>query len=165
MKHYIRMVSKINDRIGRITSFLVIPMAMITAFEVISRYVFSKPTIWAWDLNIQLFAFLNLLGGGYTLLHKGHVSVDLIRSVLSPKICAIIDLVTSLLFFVGILVLLIGGWIVGWDSWIQRESMSTLWAPPLYPMKLALPVGAFLVLIQGISLFFENLMIVIGKGE
>jgi TRAP-type mannitol/chloroaromatic compound transport system permease small subunit len=164
MKKFIRVVGLINEWVGKIASVLLIPLTLITAYEVIMRYVFSKPTIWAWDLNIQIFAFLNLLGGGYTLLHSGHVNVDVIVGLLRPRKRAFVDLLTSFLFFLGVSVLMVGGWQVGWSSLEARETMSTIWAPPIYPMKLALPAGAFLVLIQGIAIFLQNLMIVLG-GE
>jgi len=163
MKNYIRIVGIINEWVGKVASILLIPLTLITAYEVVMRYVFSKPTIWAWDLNVQIFAFLNLLGGGYTLLHGGHVNVDVIVGLLSPRRRAFVDLLTSFFFFLGVTVLVVGGWQVGWSSWEAREAMSTIWAPPLYPMKMILPVGAFLVLIQGTAIFLQNLMTVLGK--
>jgi TRAP-type mannitol/chloroaromatic compound transport system permease small subunit len=165
MERYIHIVSRINEWVGRTASYLLIPITFITAYEVVMRYVFSKPTVWAWDLNIQLFAFLNMLGGGYTLLYNSHVNIDVIVSSLSPKRRALVDLTTSFFFFLGVTVLLIGGWQVGWMSWKVKEAMSTIWAPPIYPMKLIIPAGAFLVLIQGIAIFFQNLLILSGKEQ
>ncbi len=165
MERYIRIVSRINEWVGKSVSYLLIPICVITAYEVVMRYVFSRPTIWAWDLNIQLFAFLIMLGGGYTLLHKGHVNIDVLIAFLSPKRRALLELITSFFFFLGVIVLLIGGWQLGWMSWQVREAMSTIWAPPIYPMKLIIPLGAFLVLIQGIALFFRSLLILFTKEE
>jgi len=160
MQSIIRVIDKANIMAGHVASALMVPLVLITAYEVLMRYVIQRPTIWAWDLNIQIFAAVNLLGGGYTLLTKGHVSVDVFVFALSPKKRAVLDLLTSAFFFFGVTVLLVGGWEIAWMSVKAKESMPTIWAPPYYTMKLLIPIGAFFVLIQGISEFLKNLLIV-----
>ena len=165
MQFFIRTVDKMNEWIGRAVSFLLIPLVLITAFEVVMRYIVKRPTIWSWDLNIQIFAAIVMLGGGYTLLQKGHVVIDVLVINMKPRKRAILDLTTSLFFFLGITVLILGGWDLAWMSLKVRETMPTIWAPPYYTMKMLVPVGALLVLLQGISEFLKNLIIVISKKE
>jgi TRAP-type mannitol/chloroaromatic compound transport system permease small subunit len=160
MRRIIKVIDKVNSIVGHIAGALMVPLVFITAFEVVMRYIIQRPTIWAWDLNIQVFAAVNLLGGGYTLLVKGHVTVDVFVLNLSEKKRAVLDLITALFFFLGVLVLLVGGWEIAWMSVKSRETMPTVWAPPYYTMRLLIPVGAFFVLIQGISEFLKNLLIV-----
>jgi TRAP-type mannitol/chloroaromatic compound transport system permease small subunit len=160
MTFIIRIIDTINDWVGRIVGFLLIPLVLITAFEVFMRYVVKKPTIWSWDLNIQIFAAIVMLGGGYTMLHKGHVVVDVCVINMKPKARAILDLFTSVFFFFGIIVLLGGGWEMAMLSFAARETMPTIWAPPYYTMKMMVPIGAFLVLLQGISQFLKNIILV-----
>lgn len=165
MQFFIRIVDKTNLWIGKAVSFLLIPLTLITAYEVVMRYLVKRPTIWSWDLNIQLFAAIIMLGGGYTLLQKGHVAVDVLVINIEPKKRAILDLITSLFFFLGIIVLILGGWEIAWMSLKAKETMPTIWAPPYYTMKLLVPVGAFLVFIQGIAEFFKKFIIVFSKKE
>lgn len=165
MNSFIRIIDKSNEWIGRIVSYLLIPLVLITAYEVLMRYIVKKPTIWAWDLNIQIFAATMLLGGGYTLLLKGHVVVDVLVMNMSPRKRAVLDLLTSAFFFLGVIVLLIGGWEMAWMSIKVREAMPTIWEPPYYIMKLMVPLGALFVLLQGISEFMKNLIIVFSKKE
>lgn len=162
-QNVIRVIDQINLSLGKAVSFLLLPLAFITFYEVAARYIFSRPTIWSWDLNIQLFAILSLLGGGYALLQKSHVAVDLFVAPLSPKKRAWIDLLTSAFFFFGIGVLMVLSWDVAWASWVAREKMPTIWAPPYYPFKMAVPIGAFFLFLQGISTFLRNLIIVTSK--
>lgn len=163
MQTFIRMVDKTNEWVGKTVSFLMIPLVLITVFEVVMRYIVKRPTIWAWDLNIQVFAAIVMLGGGYTLLQKGHVVVDVFVLTMNPRKRALLDLFTSFFFFAGILVLLIGGWEMAWMSLKVGETMPTIWAPPYYVMKLMVPVGAFFVLLQGISEFMKNLILFLNK--
>ena len=132
---YIKAVGMLNTFIGGAISILPLVITVLTAFEVMMRYFFEKPTIWVWDLNIQLFAVLIMLGGGYTLLHKGHISVDFFTMNVSAKRKALMDVITSVVFFFSMIIMLYCGWEIAWESWIRRETMATLWAPPLYTMK------------------------------
>ena len=152
----VHWASKVNEWVGRVISFLLFPITFITALEVFMRYVVKKPTIWAWDLNIQLNAALIMLGGGYTLLEKWHVAVDILVTSIPPRRRAILDLVTSFFFFFGFVILLWYGWDVAWASWKAREAMPTVWAPPYYPIKMLVPIGAFLMLIQGVAKLIQD---------
>jgi TRAP-type mannitol/chloroaromatic compound transport system permease small subunit len=160
MNYVIRVIDKINKWVGKAVSFLLIPLVLITSFEVVMRYIFKRPTIWSWDLNIQVFAAIIMLGGGYTLLHKNHVVVDVLVMNLDARKRAILDLITSLFFFMGMIVLLAGGWEMAWMSFQARETMPTIWAPPYYTMKMLIPAGAFLVILQGISELLKNIITV-----
>lgn len=165
MRWYIRIVDAISEWIGKIFCWLMIPLVLITALEVFMRYVMKQPTIWAWDLNIIIFAAITFLGGGYALLEKGHVTVDVFTIRTSPRNQAILSLLTSLLFFIGIGTLMIGGWEMFLMSWKVKETMPTIWAPPYYWMKLLLPLGCLLLILQGISEFLKNLYIIFDKNE
>ena len=127
MNTVIRVIDKTNEWVGKAVSFLLIPLVLITAYEVVMRYIVERPTIWSWDLNIQIFAAIIMLGGGYT----GRVNLRWT-----------------------------GGWEMAWLSFKARETMPTIWAPPYYPMKMLIPVGTFLVILQGISEFLKNIMVV-----
>jgi len=164
MRWFIRIVDSMSEWIGKIFCWLMIPLVFITAFEVFMRYLVKRPTIWAWDLNIQIFAMITFLGGGYALLEKGHVTVDVLTLNMPPRRRAILALFTSFFFFFGIGALMIGGWEMFMMSWKANESMPTIWAPPYYWMKLLVPLGCFLLILQGISEFLKNIYILFGKN-
>ncbi|MFA4911293.1 MAG: TRAP transporter small permease subunit, partial [Desulfobacteria bacterium] len=94
IKSFINTIDAINDWTGRIFSWLIIPIIVIVVYEVILRKVFDAPTIWAFELTTILYGVHFMLGVPHTLLHKGHVSIDLIYSRFSPKVQAYIDVVT-----------------------------------------------------------------------
>ena len=165
MQWYIRIVDKMNEWIGKVFCWLMLPLMCITVFEVFMRYVLQRPTIWAWDLNIQIFAAIIFLGGGYALLEKSHVMVDVFTINMGGRKLALLNLITSSFFFFGMVVLMIGGWEMFTMSWKVKEAMPTIWAPPYYWMKLLVPIGALLLLLQGISEFIKNLYILFGKKQ
>ena len=77
-KAFLRYVDAINSWVGRVIGFAVIPITVIATIEVLLRYAFNRPTIWAWEVNIQLMASTVTLGAGYALLHGAHVKMDAI---------------------------------------------------------------------------------------
>jgi TRAP-type mannitol/chloroaromatic compound transport system permease small subunit len=165
VRGFIRAVGRTNTLIGCLTAVLPLAITVLSAVEVFMRYVFERPTIWIWDLNIQLFAAMVMLGGGYTLMHGAHISVDFFTMNLPARKRAVLNLITSVLFFISVLVLLYFGWQIAWDSWVKRETMATLWGPPLYTMKMTIPVGAFFMLLQGIAKYLADLLLLVTGEE
>jgi len=165
MRWYIRTVDTMTEWIGNILCWLLIPLVFITAFEVFMRYVMKQPTIWAWDVNIQIFAAITFFSGGYALFTKGHVTVDVFTLRMEKRKRAILEIITSFFFFFGIIMLMIKGYEMFLMSWSVKENMPTIWAPPYYIMKFFVPLGCALLLLQGISEFFKNLYIIAGKNH
>ncbi len=155
-KGFADRIDILNERVGYFVSFLVLPMTLISVIEVILRYVFNRPTIWAWDTNMMLLGALTVMAGGYALLKEGHVAMDAFVSRMSLRGRAVTALVTSLLFFFGIGILAWQSGIAAWDSFLMREEVNSVWKPPLYPLKILWPIGVFLLLLQGVAGFIRN---------
>jgi len=156
-------INKLNYWVGFLASLLFIPMSFIVLYEVFARYVMNHATIWAWDLNMQLFAPLVMLGGGFTLLHGGHVSVDVLIIGLRPRKKAMVELITSSIFFLGVFGLFWKSAEFAWVSILRKEILPTIWGPPLWTIKMWVPIGLFLLGIQGIAKFLTDLRVIISK--
>ncbi len=134
-------------------------------YDVIMRYVLNSPVPWPSDISLIFFAIYSIVGGAYTLHVKGHVRMDLIYNRLSLRQKAITDLVTGLLFFIYVVVLLWKGSLFGLESLQAREKAWTLFGAPMYPAKLALGVGALLMLLQGTAEWCRALITTITGKE
>lgn len=165
IKTILHVIDIISLTTGKIVSFLVIAMVGVTVYEVVMRYVFGAPTIWAFEMNYLMFGAYAILGGAYTLYLKGHVNVDILYGRLSIRGKAISDLATFVFFliFSGLLLWKVGE--LAWDSLMIRERLSSAWAPPVYPLKLIMFVGVVLLLLQGLAKFIRDLTIAITGGE
>jgi TRAP-type mannitol/chloroaromatic compound transport system permease small subunit len=162
---FCRFIDVVNDWTGKIVCWLIIPITLIVTAEVILRYLFNKPTIWAWDISVQLFAAFVILGGSYALRHSSHIGVDIIILRFSLRIQAMISLVTSILFFLSIGVLLWESAEAAWKSLLARETMSTYFRPPIYPLRIVVAFGVLLLLLQGVSKFILDLNKVVRSGR
>ncbi len=165
MRYFISLVEKASKFFGTMACLLLIPLLAFTGYEVLMRYVFHSPTIWVWDLNTILFAAIVMLGGADTLRENSHVGMDFLVQNFQPRNRAILDLITSVLFYFGMLALLVYSWEQAVMSWKSNETMSTIWAPPYYLMKMLIPLGTFLVIIQGIVNTHRNAVRAFGINE
>lgn len=161
LRLFLRAIDTINEWVGNIVAWLIIPMVFIAVYEVILRYVFNRPTIWAWEINLWLMAALSILLGGYILLKGEHVVVDAVVRHLPPRARAIVDLVTSVVFFISIGVLLWASASQAWQSISVGEVSGTILKGPIYVIKMAWPIGASLLLLQGLAKFLRDLITVI----
>ncbi len=160
----LRFIDNINDWIGRILSYGVFFMFILVLSEVIRRYFFNSPTVWANELTQLIFGAYVILAGGYILRWNGHVNVDIFYSTLSYRWKAIFDIATSVIFFGFCGMLFTYGGSLAWESLTSFEHSQSAWNPPLYPFKLCIPIAALLLILQGIAKLIRDIMTVI-KGE
>ncbi len=162
---FIDSVNKLNDWVGRIVGYLVYPIMFILVFEVVMRYAFHRPTIWAHETSCMLYGAHFLLGGAYALGKDAFVNVEVFYQSFRPRVKAIVDLFTWTMFyaFVGTLLWKSIPW--AYASLRVGEYSESVWGPPLWPIKLTLPVAAFLMLLQGMTKTIKDLHLVFTGRE
>ncbi len=157
-------LDRISEWSGRIFSFIVVPLVLLIVFEVVSRRVFGKPTIWTFELSNFLFGSHFMLVAAYGLLHKSHVAIDIFALRLSVKRRETILLAGYFLFFFPFLIVIfIYGIQVAAISWTIGEQSWSVWHPSLSPVKTVIPITAGLLIIQGISDVIKKIIFL--KGE
>jgi TRAP-type mannitol/chloroaromatic compound transport system permease small subunit len=156
LKSFFSIIDKINEWIAKFISWSIIIVIASTGYEVIMRYVFASPTEWSFELNYLLNGAYFMLWGAYTFASKGHVNVDIIYGRLSSRKQAIVDMLTAPFFFFFTLMLLIYGTKFALKSFAFRETLSSAWGPPIYPVKMIIPIAAAMLLLQGLSKFIDD---------
>ncbi|MCC7326391.1 MAG: TRAP transporter small permease subunit [Burkholderiales bacterium] len=142
-------VDGLNEWMGRIwgTAILVVTFAVV--YEVVARTFFAHATTWANETTIYLSAMAYLICGGYALRYRRHVRIDVVYQLFSPAARKRLDLVAFVFFagYVGALVWV--GTDMAWTSLQQSEGTGTPWNPRIWPVKMAIPIAAVLLLLQG----------------
>ena len=162
----IKVLDAISLWSGRMVAWLIIPMVLSLVYEVVARYLFDAPTVWAYDMTFMLYGSFFMIGSAYTLQRKGHIRTDSYYSGWSPRTQGWVDAACYLLLFFPPLIAFM---VVGWDfflkSWGQGERIVTSpWMPVVYPFKLALPLATLLLLLQGASEFMKSMWAAL-KGQ
>ena len=151
---------------GDVTSLLIIPLLVVVLYEVLMRYGFNSPTIWGFEMTTFLYGIHYMFGISYTEVKNGHVRVDIFTSLASKKTQAIVNALTTLFFFMPVMVCMtIWSTKFAWYSIDTLERNSTSWAPPIYPYKMIMALCFFFLLLEGISRLIKDLQIVFGKEE
>ncbi len=157
LKIGLAIIDKINFWVARIVSWAVILIVAATVYEVVMRYLFNAPTKWVFEFNYLIHGTYFLLLGAYTYSVGGHVNVDIFHGRLSPRGQAVVDLITAPVFFFFVVMMFWFGGKFALNSVSFRETLSSAWAPPIYPVKLVIPVAAALLILQGLARFIRNL--------
>ncbi|WP_142850332.1 TRAP transporter small permease subunit [Telmatospirillum sp. J64-1] len=159
-----RQLDRINATVGAVVMWFAIGMMLIQFGIVIMRYVFGMSFIFLNELELYLHAALFMLGAGFTLLHDGHVRVDIFYGALTPRKRALVDFLGTLILLIPTcIVLLYYTWPFVRRSWqIMEGPLSVGGIPALYLLKSLLPAFAVLVLIQGVALALRSLAVMLG---
>lgn len=159
LSSFMRGVTRLNDVIGRAIALIVFAMFAFLIMEVAFRYLFNSPTVWTNELTQMLFGVYAVMSGGYIMAHRGHVNVDLLHSQLPPRGQAVLDIVTSVIFFIFTLALLYFGVSMASESIASWETSYSAWNPPIWPVKAAIPLGTGLLVLQGIVKLLEDIAV------
>ena len=148
-----RKIDHFTDIAGNIVAWMIVPMILSLAYEVVARYAFGAPTIWAYDMTFMLYGAFFMLGSSYTLKIKGHIRTDMFYDNWPPRQQALVDLTCYiLLFYPFALIFTIVGWEYFYKAFASDERfVSSPWMAITWPFKLTLPLTGFLLCIQGAS--------------
>ena len=161
----LKFIDRMSEWTGKAFSFLVLAIVFIEIREVLARYAFGDPTAWSWELSTLIYGIFFIMGGAWVLQEGRHVRTEIFYVHFSPRLKALSDLILfSCLFFVFVGVMVWHGGLAAIHSIEINETTYTVWAPPLYPTKIALFVGFLLVGLQGIAKWIRDLYFVV-KGE
>jgi TRAP-type mannitol/chloroaromatic compound transport system permease small subunit len=156
-------IDGLNGRVGNFVCYWSIIAVFVYYYEVLARYVFNSPTNWAHEGMFLMFGMQYLISGGFTLREDGHVRVDVIYLQLPKRARAVVDILTSIFFFLFCGALFWTGWNFMMDSISVWEVSFTEWAIQYWPVKSTLAIGALLILLQGVAKLTKDILIVTGK--
>ncbi|MGQ4807304.1 hypothetical protein NKDENANG_00652 [Candidatus Entotheonellaceae bacterium PAL068K] len=157
------VIDKTNGFVGEFVCYWAVIAVFVYYYEVLARYVFNSPTNWAHESMFLMFGMQYMLAGAYTYREDGHVRVDVLYGYLSERLKVLVDLITSIFFFMFAVALLWTGWIFMVDSIRVWEVSFTEWAIQYWPVKTTMALGAFLLIMQGVSKLLKNVVILTRK--
>ena len=165
IEYFLRYTDWVNAKFGWFVAFLMCPMIFIMIWEIMMRYLFNRPSIWAYETSMFIYGGYIVLGGAYTLLTDGHVNVDIIWGQLSVRGRAILDICTAGFVFLYLGVLFWESLLVTIKAWELKETTMTFWAPPYYPLRTTVPVGCFLFILQALAKLIRDILTAVRGKE
>lgn len=150
----------LNIRAGEFVAYWALISVFVYYYEVIARFVFNSPTNWVHESMFLMYGMQYMLCGAYAYREDQHVRVDVFYTKFSPRGKAIADIFTSVFFFIFMLTMLWTGARFALDAINNHEVSFTEWGVQYWPVKLMLPIGAFLMVLQGLSKLIKDIVFV-----
>lgn len=153
LKSWLRIIDRISEYAGKLCSVLLLGAALILVYGVVMRYVVGSPVSWILELTTYLCIPAYMIGGAYAQLVDGHVRVDVLYQRWAPRTRAIVDLIMLPIFYIGLGLLAWYGIDYTITGLVKGETSGTLWDPVVWPIRLLIPLGAVLLMLQGVATY------------
>jgi TRAP-type mannitol/chloroaromatic compound transport system permease small subunit len=163
MKRILHTIDLISEWSGKIFSWLLLVTALIISFEIFMR-MFGSAQVWVFDITLFTAGVVYVMGGAYTMLRNKHVRMDILYTRWSPRTRALMDLITLPGFIVFVGILIWQGGVRAWESFLAKETIFTAFQPPIWPVRWAIPIGALLLVLQGLAKAVRDFNMVV-RGE
>jgi TRAP-type mannitol/chloroaromatic compound transport system permease small subunit len=153
---YVQIVDAINYRMGRFIMYFIFVMVAILLWSSISK-TFFLPSLWTLEMAQFAMVAYYILGGPYSMQQGAHVRMDLFYGGWSDMKRAQIDAITVLflIFYLG--VMLYGAYDSTFYSLQYGERSPTAWRPYIWPIKIVMCFGIFMMLLQAISELIKDI--------
>ena len=159
------LIDRLNTVVGRSVIWLVLLTVLISSGNAVVRYAFNASSN-AWlEVQWYLFSAVFLLNAGYTLLRNEHIRIDVVTGRFSPRIQAWIDIVGGLFFLLPMAVMILWlSWPMVIDSFLRGEMSSDAGGLLRWPVKILIPIGFILLVLQGVSETIKRIAFLAGMG-
>jgi len=148
---YCRFITALNRWVAGAVSVLVFIMVAAISYEVVARYFFNAPTVWAMELSTLLFGPYFLLAGPYLLHTAGHVNVDILYAKLTPQMAGLVDCLTYPMIIALCVVFIDQSMPIAINAYDSGETSFTAWNPVIWPIKMLIPIAFLLLLLQALA--------------
>lgn len=156
---FTRVLDWVTESSGIFVSLWTVNAVCVYFYEVVARYVFDAPTIWAHQASYLMFGMQYLLAGGFALLHGDHVRVDVVYIKIPRRAQIGVDIFTSTFFFIFAVALAGSCLRFFTDSLDMQEVTEETWQVQFYPVKGAMVLGAFFLILAGLSKLIKDILL------
>ena len=147
-----RVIDSTTERIGRTIYWLVLVAVLISAANAVVRKAFNYSSNSFLEIQWYLFSMIFLFCAGYALKDNDHVRIDIITGRMSARVRAMIDIFGTLFFLLPMAILImVLSWPVFVDAWTRNEVSTNAGGLVIWPARLMVPIGFFLLIVQAIS--------------
>ena len=163
---FIRPIEAITKFFGYLSAGIIPLLALLIAYEVISRYVFQAPTAWAFEVSYMLMGTCFLLAIAFCMQLRRHIRVDFFYDHVSPKKRAAIDLMGFVLFLLPMVLWCSWGlWVYFLEAYkVNEMSGESAWNPIIWPFKFVFAFGFYLLAIQTVAEICKCVLVLMGRN-
>jgi TRAP-type mannitol/chloroaromatic compound transport system permease small subunit len=159
------IIDGINHGIGKAATWLILVVVLVSAGNAVMRYSIDWSSNGLLEIQWYLFSAIFLLCAGYVLLNNEHIRIDVIAGRLSERTQNWIDVFGIVVFMMPMVLLTMYlSWPVFTLAWNSGEMSPNPGGLIRWPVRLLMPIGFFLLALQGLSELIKRIAFLTGKG-
>ena len=147
-------VDRISTFLSRLVMVLIIVAVTVTFYEVVSRYVFRSPTLWANELTLWAGSIIFLTAGVFAMQRRSHIRITAVYDLMPRKVQVACDFVSTLVVVAYAAIMIFASFNIVLKTFLAWERFGTFWNPPIpATIKPLVLIATLLVAVQAISNF------------
>lgn len=162
---YSRAVKLLVLRASDMAGLCVLAMTLFITLDVILRYAFNAPTIWANEASSYLLLVMVFMGLAYALSERSHIRIDIVVTRLPRRVRDWMQVISSIIFLIFTGILGYFTWSLFLDTVRFAETSRSLWDIPLTPWQIWLPLGLALISLLLTLNIYNEIKIARGKAK
>jgi len=144
------MFDRLTLILAWVAAILFVLAGCMLTYEVLARYFFVRPTIWAAELSQLCLIWGSLLGMPWALSARRHISVDAVTRLLSPKIQRLVEIIAMTCILAFSMMVTFKGWEIFYESFERGRTSGTMLDLPAWIAELPVAIGFALLAIQAV---------------
>ena len=143
-----RILIWLNKWIIRVSIVAMLVTALILTYSVVTRYFFQTPTDWQDEASVFMLIGVSFLSAAYVQSQRGHIGIEALASILSPRANAIRHRINDLVSFLFCGFFAYKSWTLCHEAWTEGQRTSSTFAPPIWIPYSMMAVGMTLLTLQ-----------------
>lgn len=144
------MFDRLTLLLAWVAALLFVAAGCMLTYEVLARYFFVRPTIWAAELSQLCLIWGSLMGMPWALAARRHISVDAVTRLLAPATQRVVEIVAMLFILAFSVMVTFKGWEIFHESFTRGRTTGTMLDLPSWVAELPVAVGFALLAIQAV---------------
>lgn len=125
------ILDRLSLFMGRVTMLLIVSLVLVMFYEVIARYVFEHPTLWANELSLWMAGGIFLFSGLYAMQQRSHIRIYLLYDMMPRNVQRLCDTFSTLLIAGFAFIMVWGSYNEARDKFMRWETFGTAFDPPI----------------------------------